>query len=290
MSEPYTIEDDIKGALVAIHPHDGFKKHGGIYAFTNEYLNNYVPLFDLAGKDVLTVTSSGDHALNIALENPKSITCFDINRIAKYWSEFKMAGVLALSPKEFKQLFLNDFVKKYNDRAYSKQLFELRNTLFSDEKMYQRIRQSLDKDTAHFWDVISESDLTRYDLFREVSMSEFWKNFNSYFDDAKYKKLQKTLPGIGIKYIDSDLLELPGRVDGARYDTVFTSNIYDYVPDIKYRVFIEKQLGKMLKPCGHAQVYHASGFGFEWENFRFKGFDSNIVKSEKSTLHVLQSN
>ena len=102
------LQEDIKKALLIATDERNWveKTHGPIYAFTNEPLIKYIPTTKIENRDVLTVTASGDHPLNIALQNPKSITCFDINRLAKYWTELKVAGIITMARDEFIQEFI----------------------------------------------------------------------------------------------------------------------------------------------------------------------------------------
>lgn len=53
------------------------------YLWTNENMYLY-DNEDLKDKKVLTVTSSGDHALNAILNGAKNIDSFDINLYSKY--------------------------------------------------------------------------------------------------------------------------------------------------------------------------------------------------------------
>jgi|GEM_PF-6101746 len=77
-----------------------------IYPFTNENLHAYLPLFDLQGKDVLTVVGSGDHPLNMALHGAKTVSCFDKNPATNDWFELKRKGILSLGFAGFKKEFL----------------------------------------------------------------------------------------------------------------------------------------------------------------------------------------
>ena len=60
-----------------------------IYKFTNERLSSYLPLFDFKNKDIMTVVGSGDHLLNILLNDINTLECFDINKFAYYYLVLK---------------------------------------------------------------------------------------------------------------------------------------------------------------------------------------------------------
>ena len=58
---------------------------------------------------MLCPTSSGDHFLNLALEGATDITCFDINRLSKYYQELKITLIKRLDYSDFENiLFSND--------------------------------------------------------------------------------------------------------------------------------------------------------------------------------------
>ena len=57
------------------------------YLCTNEDMKLY-PKENLKGKNILTITSSGDHALNAILNGGDIIDSFDVNQYSKYVSEY----------------------------------------------------------------------------------------------------------------------------------------------------------------------------------------------------------
>lgn len=57
------------------------------YAATNENLEYFADL-NVEGRDALTVTGSGDHALNLAYFGAKTIASFDVNELANIYIAF----------------------------------------------------------------------------------------------------------------------------------------------------------------------------------------------------------
>ena len=53
-----------------------FKKESFIYTYTNEDIKGYLSYFDLQDKNILTVTGSGDHVLNMLLSVDEIDTFF----------------------------------------------------------------------------------------------------------------------------------------------------------------------------------------------------------------------
>ena len=62
------------------------------YLWTNEDMKLY-PKENLKGKNILTITSSGDHALNAILNGATNIDSFDVNLFSKYVSALKIAMI-----------------------------------------------------------------------------------------------------------------------------------------------------------------------------------------------------
>ena len=88
------------------------------YAVTNENLGYFADL-NIAGKDALTVTGSGDHALNLAFFGAKSVETFDINHLTFLAFDLKKNAILHLSRKEFIEFYSAPLFRKdlYNKVA-----------------------------------------------------------------------------------------------------------------------------------------------------------------------------
>ena len=76
-----------------------------IYPFTNENIKGYYELFDFEDKDILCVTSSGDHVINSIFKGAKNIDAFDQNILSKYYTELKIGAIKTLSLEEFINFF-----------------------------------------------------------------------------------------------------------------------------------------------------------------------------------------
>ena len=68
-----------------------------LYPFTNENIGAYFSKLDFKDKSVLTVTSSGDHIINSILMGAKEVDAFDVNPLAKHYSELKIAAIKSLT-------------------------------------------------------------------------------------------------------------------------------------------------------------------------------------------------
>ena len=92
-----------------------FSTRSFIYTFTNECIKDYLKFFDLKSKEILTVTGSGDHILNMLLD-VDNIDTFDINLYAYYFYILKSYSLITLELDEYLDFFLD------KESNYSKRL------------------------------------------------------------------------------------------------------------------------------------------------------------------------
>ena len=224
----------------------GGKAIDGTFAFTNENLRSYIPAFDVRGKEVLTVAASGDHAFNIALGDPKSITCFDLNKMPYYWMELKKAGIITMPFEKFIEVFVDSYLKKDSN--------------FISEKDYNGIRTAMPEKAQKFWDEFAfeiDSKFFRYYMNADGHHTRLsFERANGYLDRKNYETLQGKLEKLDTEFIQSGLHDLPNKLRGRRFDAIFTSNICDHINKSGYVAFVEDELSKIVAPGGFAQVYH----------------------------------
>lgn len=87
-----------------------------VYPFTSENIKGYMNELDLKGKRIITITGSGDQALNAILRGCTDITCFDINGDANRYMKSKIEAIKELSYEEFisSMVFSNRYRDEYN--------------------------------------------------------------------------------------------------------------------------------------------------------------------------------
>lgn len=213
-----------------------FKNMDMSYIFTTENIKGYIP--DLTDKDILTVTSSGDHYFNALVKGAKNVDLFDINSLTIHMLKLKKAAVENLDL----DVFLNFFntIDKENFFRYD---------------IYLKFSKYLDKETYLYWNYIYEladfnnSNIYKSGLFYKLNYSSFDMNkINEYLEESNYLKLKKRLSDIrNINFINSDIFDLDNKLD-KNYDTIFLSNINEY-HDKNYIKIIEK-LNQYLKQYG----------------------------------------
>ena len=250
------------------------------YLCTNERLDLYHEE-DLKDKRVLTVTASGDHALNAAFAGASDITSFDINRIAKYYSGLKIAMV--------KRYINCSFLEGMNF------LFEYFNSLFKDQNktvlflnLLKDLSNYLTDDEKKFWnlflDIVGETNgHVTQKLFFYDHMDSFIKN-NVWTSERNYLKLKENLETTNINYVDSNVNNLIRSTSG-KFDFIYLSNILDRMSKEQDKLLI--YLRKLLNNNGIIYSY-----AWETNNYsdKLNVKMSYNVKSEnlipESRLHV----
>lgn len=122
---------------------NGENEFSVFYAATNDNLD-YLANLHVEGKDALTVTGSGDHALNLAYFGAKSIENFDINELANIALDLKITALLHLTKNEF-----IDFYSEPN---------------FLDRSIYQKIYPYLNDVTKAVFDTLFEYIKSDYEF------------------------------------------------------------------------------------------------------------------------------
>ena len=194
-----------------------------IYPFTTENISGYIDNFDLDGKSLLTVGSSGDQVLNAILLGSKDITLVDINPFAKYYFYLKMAAIMELEMDEY-LLFLR--YKNYPETFKN-------NLMVFNDFIFNRLSvclKEINRETYDFW----------YDLFRFYSRKDirdhlfsiderndkFIRACNLYLhDDVLFKQLKSKIRDVKPTFETGDILTTG---HSRNYDNIWLSNIATY--------------------------------------------------------------
>ncbi len=195
-----------------------------IYPFTTENIANYIDLFDLKDKSLLTVGSSADQAFNAILNGCKDITIIDKSPFTKEFYYLKKSALMTLEPKRFLQLFsLNNYQEsgKTNNKSFN--YYDIEEVL--DSLLYE------DYDSYNFWNnLFKRRDLktVREKLFiTDESPTNTLINSNNYLsNEDSYYKLREEIEEVHPNFLINDvrLVDLQDN-----YDNIFLSNIFDYI-------------------------------------------------------------
>lgn len=220
------VDTDIKKAINIITKRangTNMSEYCKLYFNTTENLKKYMTYFNFNCNNSLLPTSSGDHHIEAILNGATNITSFDINKLAKYFTELKFDAIKNFTKEEFIRFMYKQPLNK---------------------EMFNYIKNSLNDEVRMFWEEILKYE-NYYDLFRSVSIRQkdgsiingnnFYEysanNFISYLEDNNYNIVQSKLINTKIDYIDSNLLELSQKLN-SKYDLIILSNIYEYINDI----------------------------------------------------------
>lgn len=272
-----------------------FSKYCSIFTFATENLDSYLKELDVFNKRVLTITSSGDHLINLALLGISEIDCFDINRLCYYYTKLKLTSLMFLTYEEFITYFTycEDSVLMA-DTMYPLNINECRY----DYSIYTKIRENLDMDVQLFFDELyatyeySGEIISLSKLFNNVPMTSAKYN-NTYLASCKnYYKAREQVRKLSIankiKFYNLDFFQLH-ELD-KQYDIVLLSNIYDYIPVSDKNLFVEyikQQMNDILTDnCIVTVEYQYCGDRRENGN----GFINNLainVDTIRDTKYVL---
>ena len=238
-----------------------------IYSFTNENINGYLPFFDLKGKSLLTVGSSGDQTINANLAGCDNITVYDICPLSKAYFYLKMASMLCLDREEFTD-FLCD--NKYDDIGIG-----LINPKFLNINTFNRIKnvlKSLDYESFCIWEHLLNhyGGIDIYRLFRR-DINEFKStiNCNRYLkNDYNYLQARKRIHNLLVNFITGNIVE--PQTD-RKFHNIWLSNVAHSIPKEKRIPMLENN-SKILTPDGKMLVCYYWNTSMTVKGYKIKEF------------------
>lgn len=215
---------------------DAFHDTSIIYKSTNERPISYQ--HHLKEKNsILSVIASGDQIINAMLENPTTITGFDISSFPKYFMYLKLAAIQSLEKDAYIDFFFEspDTSEKYDD-------------------IYDIIRKNLSEENEEFWDSLFNFfdwyDIYNSSLFsRETVIAQNAVKQNPYLQGINYSKLKKLIPGITLKTKTGNIFDMNFNEE---YDFINLSNIIYYNDPNQYKELLKRL---PLKERGKALTY-----------------------------------
>ncbi|MCX4364864.1 MAG: DUF3419 family protein [Bacilli bacterium] len=197
-----------------------FEKFCRMYIMTTENIREFLTLYDLHDKDVLSVAGSGDQMLNAYALGAKSVTLFDINPLAFAQAKLKKAAASTLTYEEFERFFSPE---------HKKTLFDL--------YLFDKISECLDENTKDLFKTIFTKhpgmDTFMNFYFRFYAKFQKQKDLNYYlYDEENYKKLQAIIETKPLKYIETPITSLKSNIQKDLYDFILLSNISDSIERI----------------------------------------------------------
>ena len=206
------------------------KQNKKINMFTDENINCMTKKLDLKGKDILTVTSSGDQALNFLLEGANSIKLFDENPYTESFFYLKKAIVEKLSYQEFLDFFFPGLFNKKD--FFAKEKYDLIKDSLPDGRVYE------------YWKYIfnncSKQEILNIFVKRNYSKKDIIKR-NSYLQsEENYNKLKEVLKNTNkIDFIEIDILHQLLYIE-KKVDFIYLSEILNYIPSENVIDYLKK--------------------------------------------------
>lgn len=218
------------------------------YPYTNEKLGEMFEKLDKKSSRVLTVGSSGDQLLNAIFHGAKDLTLIDANLYARYWTEYKIAGIKNFSFANFKFYFL------------SRSPLLNRTNMFHPN-VYQAIFQDLSPDAQAFFGTLILNGETPSNMYKAILGRDDFKiadlDSKFYKDEESYKKLQKILHrgNYKVNFITAKFSDFADEVDG-KFDLILLSNICKYVNADEYVDVVNSLYDDHLKSGGKIQLHY----------------------------------
>ena len=215
-----------------------------IYPFATESIANYIKYFNLKGKSLLTVGSSGDQVINAALYGCKDITLFDMVPDAIYYYYLKVAGLISLSMDEFLKFF------RYYDFDGS-----ARNLRVFNKESYEKLRDTLRllnyESFLYFDEFFSNfsGDTIRRNFFKgDENSNTIIKRINPYLSsNIDYENAKEKVKKIDLKFICKNILDIDSE---KTYDNIWLSNVADYLRTHEQEMIMTDKTYKCLNQGG----------------------------------------
>ena len=238
------------------------------YPFSNENLKALFEKIDVKNKNVLTVGSSGDQALNAIFYGAKKVTLADFNIYTQIFVELKMALIQTLTYKQF--------VHAINNRGG-----------FFGAAFYKKCSHLLSPRVQIFWDTIMleglKNEIEKFFVYDMENYSVFYQR------QSEYETLQKILKErkFELEFVCDNVVNFP-EIFTEKYDLILLSNVYDYFWGTRgegkqFMDSVLKLYKKNLNRGGMIQVSSSFSNGFqrtikEDSNGKIRGRDLVIIK------------
>lgn len=219
------------------------------YDVSNELLELYMKYLATNRNRIVTTSSSGDPVFNALLLGCRDITVIDANLYTEPFIEYKKALIRTLRFYEFVMI--------------------IESNLIFHHSIYKKISHFLSPNARQFWDEI----MLMPNDFNDIENAEFIRNqilhtarcmrsFSSpfYKDINEYNKLKDILNNedYNITYINAEFSDF-SKALGGNYESVYLSNIRDYVSNQAYINTVEEIYNNNLKPGGRILLHYDFG-------------------------------
>lgn len=190
-----------------------------VYLFTTENISGFLQKIDVRNKNILTISSSGDHIFNMLVNGASKIDSFDINYFTKYYYYFKESAIKVFSYNEFLNFF---FPTKF------------RNRVFDDRQFFKVLEGISNVEALKFWKELylkyGGKGLYYSNLFiANTNNKNTYMECNDYLrNEDNYKKLQSILRDYDYNYTCLNLFDDISDINN-KYDFIYLSNVLGWL-------------------------------------------------------------
>ena len=220
-----------------------FSEYSEAYITTNENLRNSMKYMPKNCNRALTVAASGDHPLFCSLYGAKHVDTFDVSYNAKCIMDIKTAAFKCL---------------KYSDYVYL--LKDLQKT--RDVKSVPNMDKILPQLSPFEYDYMCA--MYGYTLFDHGS---FGDNHENFVTESEYNQLKETVKQ-PYNFMMTNMACLDNYLTQS-YDFMHTSNVFDYVFDVKHQIALLGVLLKHLNVGGRIVIQHLCKDPWDKTHFAF---------------------
>lgn len=264
------------------------KNYTPIILFSNENGQGKNEIINFNNKTVLCPIASGDQYLNAKFYDAKEIVTYDINRLAKYIFDLKIASIKGLDYEEF---FL--FMVPY--------ILGRKNEYFLSEKLMKKVIPYLDKNNITYWkEIISHASKYGYnsliqldnESYKENELKSeclFYSNHQSYYElknkliaNSAYELILSDIRDLKISK-SFDIIDLSNIISTLIIQTFYNDNVdysLEYLNKL-YVDFIDEHILPLVNENGTILV--------DYQLAKNKSLDNLYFNSEKYILHQIRS-
>lgn len=249
-----------------------FEVYDTVYTFSNEDSQKESWGIDYKDKKILSVSGSGDHALNAILFGAKEVDCFDINMLTKYYLYLKIGALHSLNHSDFIHFF------------------GVRDSLVEDTKLgyetYQKISKFLPDDIKYFWDSLysyfNNSYTAGIKIYYSLLFSKTYDPNIAYLKMHNYYVLKDKIKDKKFNFIHTDISDLQYKTSKT-YDKIILSNIPEYIDLDEYISLVKNKLNPLLNDSG--EILSTELDACIHEKLAERNFFSDI-KAEKHKIYI----
>lgn len=240
------------------------------YRFTNEPLEDLLPVSLNLDGPVLCVTASGDALCLLAGKGAKEIAAVDVSSIANAWTEYKFQAFLSLSYEEFQQ--------KFAKRDATWKTFPFDRAVSEDaQKIFDAYKKS------------TKSIICTTDLFMPQGYAASDPSLVGYLESKeRYEAMQKAAQNTKVRFFPTDITTFFEQeyVPESSFTTIYLSNILDHTTKEGTKIgkrefdFSKERIHTVLQPVLRYLAHDGTIIlNLQWDNRAYSSINDALADS-----------